>query len=400
MKNYETDILIVGAGLTGLCISNILLNLGYKIILIDKNKINSNYFDSSDFRTTAISEGSKNILEKSNLWNQIKPHSQLIERIKIFDRISSNKIDFSNPQKNQNLGYIVENKILKKIFFENIKKSKQISIFDSFDINNLEYNESSISANSKDRLIKSKLLIAADGKFSSIRKLSKITIYEKKYNHNAMVLNLSHSKNHNNTAYEIFKKSGPLAILPMLKNNNENFNSSVIWSSKRSHLNNLENKNDIMIAAINNEIKKYVGEVTTINDKKIFQLSAHINNSFYSDRLVFVGDSAHTVHPIAGQGWNLGLRDIHNLYLILKEANELGLELGNNLVLKKYNNKCYYDAFFLYQITDKLNYIFSMENVLIKKLRHLGIDFIDNNHKINSLISSYAMGKKLNFLFF
>ena len=101
--------------------------------------------------------------------------------------------------------------------------------------------------------------------------------------------------------------------------------------------------------------------------------------------------------PIAGQGWNLGLRGIVNLFNSINEASELGLDPGNNLMLKKYNDNSYYDAFLLYQITDKLNFVFLKENFIIKKLRQIGIDYIDSNKAINSLISSYAMGKSINF---
>ena len=397
MKNFNADIVIIGAGLTGLCSASILSILGYKIVLIDKNKISFNHFKKSDFRTTAVSEGSKNLLNKYGLWKNIKPHAQPIKKIKIFDRKSSNKIDFSNPYKKEYLGYIIENKFLKNVFLKKIISNKKIIIKDEINVQSLDYDESSITVHSSNFSIKSKLLIAADGKMSPIRNFSKMTIFEKKYNHNAMVLNLCHSKNLNNFAYEIFTKNGPLAILPMTKNNKGNYRSSVIWSQRENVTRNIYQNNKNLLSIVNERLYKYVGEVFSINDKKIFQLSAHINSSFYNHRLVFVGDSAHSVHPIAGQGWNLGLRDINNLHNALNEANELGLDPGNNFILKKYNNNSFYDAFLLYQITDKLNYIFLKENFALKKLRQIGIDFVDKNKTINSLISSYAMGKNLNF---
>jgi len=397
MQNYDSDIVVVGAGLTGLCLVSILSSLEYKIILIDRNELNFHYFEKSDFRATALSEGSKKILDKHSLWKNIDQYIQCINKIKIIDRVNSNKIDFSNPNKKENLGYIIENKFLKNIFFNKILSNKKIIIKDKINIQSLERNEHSVTVYGLNFSIKSKLLIATDGKFSLIRKLSKMTNFEKKYHHNAMVLNLFHSKNHNGVAYEIFKKNGPLAILPMLKTSKNYYRSSVVWSQSCKFNRNFDQNNNNLLSIINEEISQYIGNVFAINDKKIFKLSAHINNSFYDYRLVFVGDSAHSVHPIAGQGWNLGLRDINNLFNSINEASELGLDLGNNLILKKYNDKSYYDAFLLYQITDKLNCIFLKENFIITKLRQIGIDFIDSNKTINSLISSYAMGKGPNF---
>ena len=144
MKNYETDVLIVGAGLTGLCLAAILSNFFDRIIIADKNRINQKTMQTNDIRTTAISEGSKKILEGLRLWNNIKNYAQPIKRIKIFDRYQLNKIDFTNPKRNENLGYIVENKYLKKSFFKKIIINKRINIIHKFNIKSLDSEESNI----------------------------------------------------------------------------------------------------------------------------------------------------------------------------------------------------------------------------------------------------------------
>ena len=167
MKNFNADIVIIGAGLTGLCSASILSILGYKIVLIDKNKISFNHFKKNDLRTTALSEGSKNLLNKYGLWKNIKPYAQPIKKIKIFDRKSSNKIDFSNPYKKEYLGYIIENKFLKNVFLKKIISNKKIIIKDNINFQSLDYDESSITVHSSNFSIKSKLLIAADGKNES-----------------------------------------------------------------------------------------------------------------------------------------------------------------------------------------------------------------------------------------
>ena len=182
-----------------------------------------------------------------------------------------------------------------------------------------------------------------------------------------------------------------------MKKKENQFRSSIIWSAKKDFIKGI-NSSDNLITILNEEIGKYVGNVKKINYKKVFNLTAHINSSFYDDKIVFVGDSAHSVHPIAGQGWNLGIRDIYNLFKVLQEGKDLGLEPGNKMILKKYNDYTYYDAFTLYHITDKLNSIFCFDNILINKIRSIGIDYIDNNKVVNSLISSYAMGKKISIL--
>jgi len=396
MKNYNSEILIVGSGLTGLCLANVLSSLGYRITIIDKQIIDQKTIEKSDFRTTAISEGSKKILDTHNLWKKMSVYAHPIKKIKIFDRSEENKIDFINPKKSQYLGYIIENRFLKNIFLNTIMSSKNINIISNFELINIETSEDYIEAISKDKKINAKLIIAADGKYGPIKNLSKISRYEKSYNHGALVVNINHSKSLNNVAYEIFKKDGPLAVLPMQNKNKKIFKSSVIWSLKKPLINSFSDPIYIK-SALEKNIGKYIGEVLKTNDQKIFNLSAHLNSKFYDKRLAFVGDSAHSVHPIAGQGWNLGIRDIENLRTSIEEATQLGLDIGTDSVLKNYNNKSFYDAFLVYQITDKINSIFLNEGKILKGFRQVGINFIDRNLKINEFISSYAMGNQLNF---
>ena len=146
---------------------------------------------------------------------------------------------------------------------------------------------------------------------------------------------------------------------------------------------------------IEEKIKKYLGNVTKIIDKKIFPLSAHINTMFGNYRLVYVGDSAHSIHPIAGQGWNLGVRDIINLLSSIDKGTELGLDIGSKYVCKQYHDKSFQDAFTLYQITDKLNRIFLLENSFIQTIRNFGFNYINYNSGLNNFISSFAMGKRI-----
>ena len=399
MKNYNSDIVIAGSGLTGLCLANVLSSFGYKITIVDKQSLDSKSIEKNDFRTTAISEGSKNILDQHNLWKKISNYANPINKIKIFDRTENNKIDFINSNKTQYLGYIIENRLLKKFFLDKIKKNKKINIIGNIELINIASFNDYIEVISNKQKIRAKLLIAADGKFGPIKNLSKISRFEKKYSHGALVANISHSKCLDNVAYEIFKKQGPLAILPMQNNNKNIFKSSIIWSLKKPLINSFSDPVYIK-SALEQNIEQYTGKILSINNKKTFKLSAHLNSKFYDYRLVFVGDSAHSVHPIAGQGWNLGIRDIQNLYCAIKEASYLGLDIGMESVLKNYNNKSFYDAFLLYQITDKLNSAFLNDSIVLKGFRKIGLDFINRNSKVNDLISSYAMGKQLNFFSF
>ena len=208
-----------------------------------------------------------------------------------------------------------------------------------------------------------------------------------------MVCNFNHTKNHQNTAHEIFFKSGPLAILPMKSENKNYFSSSLIWSNDIKTSFNLKNiNNSLRKEIIEEKLFNYVGRINNILEINFFDLSAHLNERFYEQRVVYLGDAAHSMHPIAGQGWNLGVRDVRNILDVIISNQRLGLDIGSELACKEYHNQSYYDAYLLYQVTDKLNSIFLKNRCLSKKIRNIGFNFIEKNNFLKENIAKYAMG--------
>ena len=137
------------------------------------------------------------------------------------------------------------------------------------------------------------------------------------------------------------------------------------------------------------KIGKIVGKIFKINSSQLFQLSAHINDTFFNKHLVYIGDSAHSIHPIAGQGWNLGIKDVINLHTL---ANEYGDDIGSNSFCKSYNNLSYNKAFQLFQITDKLNLHFKNKSNLYRLFSYGGFKLIQNTNALKNQIAKYAMG--------
>lgn len=392
MKELQTDILIVGGGLTGLMTAFVLSILKKEIIIIDRLNfsLKKNNFD---FRTTAISEGSKDFFKKIKIWRFLEKNAEKIRYIHVRDRKLTRNINFENLNRKGFLGYIVENKIIKNTLIKNLKNKKNVKIIQNQNFISLVDNNVFIKTSFDDYIIKSSLLIAADGKNSSIRSNLKTPVYKKKYPHKAIVINFHHTKNHKNTAYELFYKSGPLAILPMKKIKKNLFSSSVIWSNKNNYISNFKKiDKDKQKLILQEKISSIIGEITEIENSQTFDLSAHINLKFNDKRTIFIGDAAHSIHPIAGQGWNLGVRDIQKCYASLIEAENLGLDIGSTTVLKKYNDLCYHDAFSAYQITDKLNSIFIDDSFIGNSIRYFGFKLIEKSKTIKKLISNYAMG--------
>ena len=389
MKEFTSDVLIVGSGLVGLVAAHSLSSLNYRVILVDRKNLSNNKIPFSDTRTVAVSQGSKRFLENLSLWSFLEKYAEPIKNIKVYNRSSKNKILFKNEIKNQNLGYVIKNKNFSKILIDRLKKYKNTKILYGFNLSNLDLQETKTVAFSNNKIVKSKIIIAADGKNSNIRRLVGNKTFRKKYEESALVLNFSHQRKLFNTAYEIFYKTGPLAILPM--HSPTGFpQSTLIWSNSEMFLKKLINCEDFFIKSfIEEKIENLVGGIKKIKSKQIFSLSAHINDSFINNRLVYIGDSAHSIHPIAGQGWNLGVNDVKNLYEISKDSN---IELGSELFCKSYNDKSYHKAFQLYQLTDKLNSHFMKSGNLFRSFTNIGFELIEKNNFLKNKITNYAMG--------
>jgi 2-octaprenyl-6-methoxyphenol hydroxylase len=389
MKEFNTDVLIVGSGLVGLVAAHCLSILNYKVTLVDKKNLINSQNSFKDTRTVAVSEGSKFFLESLSLWSYLERYAEPIKNINVYDRSSHNKILFSNQIKNKKLGYVIENKKFSKILINQLKKFKNTKLQYGFNLVNVELNNKNTRAFSNNSIINSKIIIAADGKNSQIKKIVGNITFKKNYNESALVINLVHEKKLNNSAYEIFYKTGPLAILPM-KSSKGFFQSTIIWSNDDAFLKKLTSLEKIFIKNfIEEKIGHIVGRIIKINSNQIFPLSAHINDSFINKRLIYVGDAAHSIHPIAGQGWNLGVKDIKNLYEISKNNK---IDIGSDLFCQMYNNKSYHKAFQLFQITDKLNSHFINSGNVYRFLSNIGFSLIDKNQSLKNKITKYAMG--------
>ena len=389
MDNHQHNIIIVGSGLVGMTLALMLSRQQYKVLILDKSS-KKELLEVKDFRTSAISQGSSRILKEISIWNKIKNKAQPINEIYVSEGINSNELDFKSEALNEGpLGYIIDNTYLKKIVFKELLESNFVKFVGEVNIKDIKSSASSATIFSNKGNFNAPLIVGADGRNSKTRFFANIKSFFYDYNQVAFVFNISHTLSHQSKALERFFTSGPLALLPMQNNNKKS--SSVVWtvdSQLKEKL--LKNKN------FRNEFeKKYAeafGQITKTSKPTIYNLNVVSCYEYFKERVVLIGDACQAIHPIAGQGLNLGLRDSYHLAKIISESLELGLDIGSRYVLKDYTNKRLIDKKLLIQATHRLNQLFSNNSVVIKAIRENGLKIFNKSSFLKKQSMMFAMG--------
>ena len=389
MDNHQHNIIIVGSGLVGMSLALMLSRRKYKVLIFDKSS-KKELLGVKDSRTSAISQGSSRILKELSIWNKIKNKAQPINEIYVSEGINSNELAFKSEILNEGpLGYIVDNTYLKKIIFKEVLESKFVKFVGGVNIKDIKSTAGSATIFSNKGNFNAPLIVGADGRNSKTRFFANIKSFFYDYNQVAFVFNISHTLSHQSKALERFFTSGPLALLPMQNNNKKS--SSVVWtvdSQLKEKL--LKNKN-----FLNEFEKKYAeafGQITKTSKPTIYNLNVVSCYEYFKERVVLIGDACQAIHPIAGQGLNLGLRDSYHLAKIISESLELGLDIGSRYVLKDYTNKRLIDKKLLIQATHRLNQLFSNNSVVIKAIRENGLKIFNKSSFLKKQSMMFAMG--------
>ena len=389
MDNHQHNIIIVGSGLVGMTLALMLSKLKHKVIILDKSS-KKKLLGVKDSRTSAISQGSSRILKEISLWNKIKNKAQSINEINVSEGTNTNELNFNSETLNEGaLGYIVDNTYLKKIFFKEILKSKLIKFIGEVNIKDIKSTSGSATIFSNKGKFSAQLIVGADGRNSKMRFFANIKSFFFDYNQTAFVFNITHTLSHQSKAIERFFPSGPLALLPMQNNNKKS--SSVVWTVDSPLVKKLLKKKDFY----NEFEKKYAdafGRVTKASKPAIYNLNIISCYEYFRERIVLVGDACQAIHPIAGQGLNLGFRDSYHLAKIISNSLELGLDIGSTYVLRDYSLKRLVDKKLLIQATHRLNQLFSNNSKIIKAIRENGLKFFNKSNYLKKRSMMFAMG--------
>ena len=390
-KNHH-EIIICGAGMIGLTFALLMAEKKIKVCIIDKNG-KELLFAQHDNRTTAISQGSYRIFEKLGVWKKLKNEFQPINKIYVSEGLGSHDINFDcKSLKEGPLGFIVDNKLIKRTLLNEVSKSKYISFkycTEIFNINNENIDNSFIET--KNLKLYFKMLVAADGRFSKTRYHANIKYYTHDYQQTAFVFNISHSKKHHGIALERFFSTGPLAILPV--NNSKINQSSVVWTVDSEVANNNAFKKNFR-KEFEKKYDNFFGELLSLSQVKEYPLNVFFCYDIFKKNIVLVGDACQAIHPIAGQGFNLGLRDVFVLAKTLEQSKELGLEPFNLNLMKSYENMRKIDKTLLVNATHNLNGLFSGSGKFKSLFRKTGLRIFSQSTFLKNQSMLFAMGLK------
>ncbi len=391
----EFDIIIIGGGLSGLSLACLLgVNKDLRIACIDRDSMENQL--KEDTRTTAISYGSSQILGRAGLWQDLEKKGCPIEDIRVLDGNTSVLLQFlSEEVEDKSFGWILANTDIRKTLFKKIEKLDNVThiapaMCKGFD-NDHDYAYALMESGQK---IRAKLIVGADGRQSAVRKWLDIPARQWSYNQRAVVCVVAHENSHDNKAVEHFFPDGPFAILPMNDNKKGRHCSSLVFTEHGPQRKSLMRLSDEeFYSAVAEKFPEEYGEIEVISERKAYPLSLVHASRYIGHRMVLVADAAHGIHPIAGQGLNLGFRDIGELANLVLEAAEYGEDVGSDTLLETYQRRRRPDNMAMVAMTDGLVRLFSNNILPVKLARRIGLKVVGKLPPAKRFFMRRAMGE-------
>ena len=377
----DSDIIIVGGGLNGSLMAIAAANIGFSTIVLDSKDNDASVENRFDGRSYALALSSVRLLKNLNIFEDIIDKSQPILDIKILDGKlvqgpSQFSLHFDNNEIHDGpMGQMVEDRFIRKALFTKINKNEKIDYKFNSKVTEHEKQSGYISVTlDNGKRLDTKLLVGADGRNSELANRAEIKKSGWKYNQSALVCAIEHEADHNGVAWQYFMPSGPLAVLPMTGKR-----SCIVWTEQNANAKAInlfdETRYTKILAA---RLGNFLGKFKIIGDRHTYPLELSIADQFIDERLALIGDAAHSVHPIAGQGLNAGFKDVAVLAHIIQDAHHRGEDLGSLGVLKRYEEWRRFDSAQLAYSTDLFNKLFSNENEALRLARNIGLKLLDS----------------------
>ncbi|MBX9885603.1 MAG: FAD-dependent monooxygenase, partial [Novosphingobium sp.] len=361
-QTIPSDIVILGGGLVGMTLAIGLARAGIPSCVIDNSDPAAQTAEGFDGRASAISTASWNLYSHLGLTDALEPLGCPIDSIAVTDAMKPGRIDFQPAPGDGSLGRMFANRDLRITMYAAAAKEALITFLPGSCVATRTRGEHGVSVTLADgRVVTGRLLVGAEGRASPTRDEAGFTPARWSYGHRAMIVGLAHSKPHGNVAWEIFYPAGPFALLPLLDDAQGNHRSALVWTvGEKDAPGILALPDGAFRSAVQERMGDVLGTVRLMGPRSSWPLNFHHTARMVADRLALVGDAAHGMHPIAGQGLNLGLRDVAALVEVLTEGMRLGLDPGDAQILARYERWRAADTFMVSAATDVLTRLFGV----------------------------------------
>jgi len=383
----------LGGGLVGLALAAALDSSGLSAIVIDPANPAGRMTQAFDGRTSAVSSSSKRMFDTVGISDHFPEPGCPIRRIEVADGLEPGGLAFDPGEDDEPLGWMHENRHLRAALLARAEAGKNIWLMWQATPASVERGEHGVTVRLEDgRVVGSPVLIAAEGRNSPMREAAGIRCARWKYDHSAIVSTLRHERPHEHVAYEIFYPAGPFALLPMT-DDADGHRSAIVWSvSHQDAPGYLSLSDDDFAAEAEAAMGGFLGRIGLLAPRSTYPLGFHHAARITDHRLALVGDAAHGMHPIAGQGVNVGYRDAAALAQVLVEGARLGLDLGDQQLLTRYQRWRSLDTFMVSLATDGLTRIYGIPGQTASKVRRFGMGLINRIGPVKDRLMAEARG--------
>jgi 2-octaprenyl-6-methoxyphenol hydroxylase len=386
----RADAVIVGGGLVGGTLACALGAAGMRVAVVDNAEPAEVLEAGFDGRASAIALTSRRLLEGIGLWDGMKDDAAPMLDIRVSEGRSGFFLHYDHHDiGDEPFGHMVENREFRKALFHRMREIDGIVLLAPARVSGLDRSAAEVEARLTDGTrIRAPLVVAAEGRASPTREAAGIRVTRWSYRQTGIVCTVAHEKPHDFIAHEHFLPAGPFAILPLLGDR-----SSIVWTERADRAPAIMALGDAAFTAeLGRRFGDFLGRVEVIGPRWSYPLSLQFAETAVALRLVLVGDALHGMHPIAGQGLNMGLRDVAALVDVLAEARSLGLDIGAADVLDRYQRWRRFDNVLMLAMTDGLNRLFSNDIGPLRLARDIGLAGVNLIPPLKKLFMQHAMG--------
>ncbi|XOY57178.1 MAG: UbiH/UbiF/VisC/COQ6 family ubiquinone biosynthesis hydroxylase [Rhodobacterales bacterium] len=395
LPSMKTDIIIVGGGLNGPALALAAAQAGFTVTVIDSQPVPVHADPAFDGRSYALALTSARLLRGIGIWPVVAANAQPMLEIKVTDGRAGEgpspwMMHFDHAEIEEGpMGYLVEDRHLRRAFLDALAADNRITHLAGQTVVAQTVTAGGVQVTlASGELLDAQLLVGSDGRKSGTAERAGIKRTGWDYGQTAVVCAVAHDKPHGGIAHQFFMPAGPLAILPLTENR-----SSIVWSERRARAQELVAMDD---AAFLNALKpafgSFLGNIHLTGARFSYPLNLTLANSLTASRVVLVGDAAHGIHPIAGQGLNAGLRDVAALADVLTTARSRGEDIGSAQTLQRYQEWRRFDTATLALATDTFNRLFSNDNPLIRAARDIGMGLVNSAPRLRRGFMRQAAG--------